>query len=112
VDFLVTKLSKIQVSIQKVDNYFNELIDYKKTRFNMIIGFVTAALSISGVIFFYWLFMIFTMKLKKCMFLNTLCKLIMVSKVCLGILISLVSIALILVTCVVFNTCWIYDKSF
>lgn len=112
IDTLVAKLTTIQASIKRVDTYFNKLIDYKKTRFNMILGFVSAVVSIAGVILFYWLFMIFTMKLKKCMFLNTLCKLIMVTKVCLGILISIVAISLILVTCIVFNGCWIYDKSF
>jgi hypothetical protein len=112
IGLMVTKLTSIQESIKKVDSYMNELIDYKKTRFNMILGFVSAVISIAGVILFYWLFMIFTMKLKKCMFLNTLCRLIMITKVCLGILISIISIALILVTLVVFNTCWIYDKSF
>ena len=51
-DLLILKLNKIQTSIKKVDSYFNNLIDYKKTRFNMIFGFVAGALSISGVIFF------------------------------------------------------------
>lgn len=69
-------------------------------------------LSIAGIILLYWLFMIFTIKLKKCMFLNKICMVIMVSKVCLGIFISAAAIICIVVSTVTINLCTIYDKSF
>jgi hypothetical protein len=70
---LIERLTKIQLSIKNADTFFNNIINFKDTRFKMILGFVVAVISIAGVILFYWLFMILTMKLKKCMALNTFC---------------------------------------
>lgn len=70
---LNTTILGLQNSTTIVDNFFKNLINYKNNRFSFIFIFVTIIISIAGVILLYWLFMIFTMKLKKCMFLNKIC---------------------------------------
>lgn len=106
------RITSIENSTAIVDTFFKNLINYKSTRFSFIFIFVTIIISIAGVILLYWLFMIFTMKLKKCMFLNKICQVIMMTKVCLGIFTSAAAIACILITTVMINMCSIYDRSF
>ena len=109
---LRSRISSIENSTVIVDSFFKNLISYQSTRFSFIFIFVTVIISIAGVILLYWLFMIFTMKLKRCMFLNKICQVIMMSKVCLGIFISAAAIACILISTVMINMCSLYDKSF